>query len=133
MGKFENGHSKVGGRVLGTPNRRTRDVETILSEEGVDPIRMIAEIAQDLTNDPGLRLTALRELAQYVFPKRKALDQIALQAQQQKAASEMPTDELMGHALHASLEFEEESLRGLGRPCGRTDAKKSLIKKIEDL
>jgi hypothetical protein len=65
---------KTGGRVKGTPNRRTADVIERLERLGCDPIEGLALIAMDTTNPPELRGRMYAELAQYVAPKRRALD-----------------------------------------------------------
>ncbi len=65
---------KTGGRKVGTPNRRTVEVVAQLSALGCDPIEGMARIAMDCSNSPELRARMYAELAQYVAPKRKALD-----------------------------------------------------------
>lgn len=65
---------KTGGRVKGTPNRRTADVIERLDRLGCDPIEGMAVIAMDLANPPELRGRMYAELAQYVAAKRRALD-----------------------------------------------------------
>lgn len=65
---------KTGGRVAGTPNKRTEDVIARLGALGCDPIEGMARIAMDATSTPELRGRMYAELAQYVAPKRRALD-----------------------------------------------------------
>ena len=67
------GH-KTGGRVAGTPNRRPTDITEKLQALGCDPIEGMACLAMDPCNAPELRGRMLAELAQYVAPKRRALD-----------------------------------------------------------
>lgn len=51
------------------------DLIQTLEEEGADPIRVLAQMCTgDLTADPNLRFAAAKELAQYLHPKKKALD-----------------------------------------------------------
>ncbi|HMV57030.1 MAG TPA: hypothetical protein PKD38_07465 [Nitrospira sp.] len=51
------------------------DILEVLEEEGVDPIRVLAQVANgQISADPILRMQAAKELAQYVHPKKKALD-----------------------------------------------------------
>ena len=51
------------------------DILAVLEEEGVDPIRVLAQVANgQISADPILRMQAAKELAQYVHPKKKALD-----------------------------------------------------------
>lgn len=65
---------KTGGRVAGTPNRRTADLAQRLDALGVDPVLGLAEIAKDETAPADLRARVNIELMSYLFPKRKALD-----------------------------------------------------------
>ena len=51
------------------------DLFQTLEEEGVDPIRIMAQVANgELTPDPVMRFAAAKELAQYIHPKKKSLD-----------------------------------------------------------
>jgi hypothetical protein len=68
------GTPKTGGRMKGTPNRRTRDVFERLEALDCDPIEGMARIAMNPQNRPELRGRMFAELAQYVYPKRKALE-----------------------------------------------------------
>lgn len=65
---------KTGGRKAGTPNRRTVEVQQKLDALGCDPIEGMAQLAMDDTNPPELRARMFAELAQYVAPKRKAIE-----------------------------------------------------------
>ena len=65
---------KTGGRVAGTPNKRTQDVIERLTALNCDPIEGMARIAMDDANSPELRGRMYAELAQYVAPKRKAVE-----------------------------------------------------------
>lgn len=64
---------KTGGRTQGTPNRSTLEVADRLKELGCDPIAGMATIATDPSASLELRGRMYSELAQYVYPKRKAL------------------------------------------------------------
>jgi hypothetical protein len=68
---------KTGGRTKGTPNKRTQDVTERLAVLGCDPIEGMARIAMDEANTPELRGRMYAELAQYVAPKRRAIDHSA--------------------------------------------------------
>lgn len=63
---------KTGGRQPGTPNRRTQEAAEKLAALGLCPLEGMAALALDQANSPELRGRMLSELAQYVFPKRKA-------------------------------------------------------------
>lgn len=65
---------KTGGRKAGTPNKRTTMVTERLEALGCDPIEGMALLAMDPANSPDLRGRMFAELAQYVAPKRKAVE-----------------------------------------------------------
>jgi hypothetical protein len=66
--------TKTGGRTKGTPNKRTSLVETLLDRMEADPIGHMATLMLDESADRELRFRAAKELAQYVAPKRKAIE-----------------------------------------------------------
>lgn len=72
---------RTGGRKRGTPNRRTQEVQQKLDELGCDPIEGMARMALDPTNTPELRARLFSELAQYVAPKRKAIETATSESQ----------------------------------------------------
>jgi len=65
---------KTGGRLAGTPNRTTRDVQELLESLGCDPIEGMARIAMNPKVRLEVRARMFAELAQYVYPKRKAVE-----------------------------------------------------------
>lgn len=65
---------KTGGRVAGTPNKATADLRERLSTLGCDPIEGLARIAGNSRTPVAVRARCFAELAQYVYPKRKALE-----------------------------------------------------------
>lgn len=66
------GHARYGGRQKGTPNKVTRDLFAKLEEKSFDPWAEMIEIARDM-NHPD-RTTAIKEMLQYIYPKRKAVE-----------------------------------------------------------
>lgn len=68
---------KTGGRTKGTPNKKTQELIEMIETEGcMHPIVGLARIAQR-TYDEGdfqTSMGAFKELAQYVAPKRKAIE-----------------------------------------------------------
>jgi hypothetical protein len=70
------GH-KTGGRVAGTPNRKTQEVTELLESLGCSPIEGMARIAMNEAHPPELRGRMYAELAQYVAPKRKSVEMSA--------------------------------------------------------
>ncbi|MBA2490746.1 MAG: hypothetical protein H0V34_03215 [Gammaproteobacteria bacterium] len=63
-----------GGRQKGTRNKRTLAVIDRLDVMGCDPIAGMARIAMDETAELAIRAQMFKELAQYVAPKRKAIE-----------------------------------------------------------
>ncbi len=68
---------RIGGRQKGTPNKATADIAARLEALGCDPIAGMARLALDEANSPELRGKMFSELAQYVAPKRKAIEHSA--------------------------------------------------------
>jgi hypothetical protein len=66
---------KTGGRVKGTPNKGTVAVAERLEAIGCDPIEGMARIAMDIKTPIDIRAKLYSELAQYIAPKRKAIEQ----------------------------------------------------------
>ena len=65
---------KTGGRVKGSLNKATRDVHERLAALHCDPIEGMALIAVDPGASLDLRGRMYAELAQYVAPKRRAIE-----------------------------------------------------------
>ena len=71
---FDKGKPKTGGRQKGTPNKRTQEIIEKLEALGCDPVEGMAKLAADENNSAELRGRMYAELAQYVAPKRKAVE-----------------------------------------------------------
>jgi hypothetical protein len=67
---------KTGGRKKGALNKRTEDVIATMNNRDFDPIEMLIDIAVEAKaeGDKILTFQACKELAQYVAPKRKAME-----------------------------------------------------------
>jgi len=80
-----------GGRKAGTPNSKTLEAITILKQRNCDPLDILSQIALgnkikcgvsvedkvfevDLIPSLDQRKDAAKELCQYVYPKRKAVE-----------------------------------------------------------
>ncbi len=73
---FIKGHTKVAGsgRKKGQTCRLSADVRLKLQELGFDPIVGMVTIAQDPTTERAIVVRVASELAQYVYPKRRAVE-----------------------------------------------------------
>jgi hypothetical protein len=63
---------KTGGRVKGTPNRKTQTLMEQCEAKGIDPWAMLLEFTGPAPME--LRFAALKEICNYLYPKRKAVE-----------------------------------------------------------
>lgn len=71
-------------RAPGQPNSKTLQAITALTEKGCDPLGILADIAmgqvftkkngEDMEPTLEMRKDAAKELCQYIYPKRKAVE-----------------------------------------------------------
>jgi len=70
---FEEGHSKIGGRKKGTPNKVTLiKADDLLLELGVNPIQKLIEIAESDEATLDQRINCYEEIAKYTYPRLKS-------------------------------------------------------------
>ena len=69
---FEEGHSKIGGRKKGTPNKVTLiKADDLLLEMDVNPIQRLIEIAESNEASIDQRINCYKEIAKYTYPRLK--------------------------------------------------------------
>lgn len=68
------GHPKWGGRAKGTPNKRTQELMEICKSEDIDVFRAMIVIAK-AEGDSRIRFGMLTDIAKYLYPMRKAVDE----------------------------------------------------------
>lgn len=72
------GLPKSGGRKLGTPNKanssQTERIQELCTHYNIDPFEALLKLSTDSSIDVNLRISILKELAQYVYPKRKSIE-----------------------------------------------------------
>ena len=69
---FEQGHSKIGGRKKGTPNKVTLiKADDLLLELDVNPIQKLIEIAESDEVSIDQRINCYKEIAKYTYPRLK--------------------------------------------------------------
>jgi len=61
-------------RPKGSLNRKTQEVADILAKLNCEPLEGMAKIATNPKYSPELRGKMYAELAQYIYPKRKAIE-----------------------------------------------------------
>ena len=72
---FENGHEKLGGRLKGTPNKKTLiKADDLLLELDVNPIQRLIEIAESAESTIDQKINCYKEIAKYTYPKHKSQD-----------------------------------------------------------
>lgn len=60
------------GRKKGTPNRKTQDLEDLCAAKGINPFELLLEFTGPAPLE--IRFAALKEICQYLYPKRKAIE-----------------------------------------------------------
>jgi hypothetical protein len=70
---FESGHSKVGGRTKGVPNRNTIELRAMLRETLEFEIQNLPEYLNSIS-DPKMKIELLIKLMPFVFPKMQTID-----------------------------------------------------------
>lgn len=67
---------KTGGRQKGTPNKKTAELKQMLESipGWKDPLVFMGEIVSDDAADDDMRFQAAKELGNYLYPKRKAIE-----------------------------------------------------------
>ena len=69
---FDKGHSKIGGRKKGTPNKVTLiKADDLLLEMDVNPIQKLIEIAESDEASIDQRINCYKEIAKYTYPRLK--------------------------------------------------------------
>lgn len=95
---FVKGRSKTGGRRKGTSNRFNSDLAKICEDEGINPFKALIEMAKDPKLKGGIKLGALSELCEYMFPKRRRVEfdgqAFAGIVREVEELSKLPTEEL---------------------------------------
>lgn len=93
--------TRIGGRQKGTPNKDTQDLLEKCRKCGIDVFEAMLDIAM---NGPTLELRGamLKECAQYLYPKRRAVEmsgdvnlELAKKAEEYSALTKEQTIELM--------------------------------------
>jgi hypothetical protein len=70
---FQKGHTKTGGKVIGSKHKITRDVAKLLDELGCNPLEGLATIANDPAAPVAVRSKCFADLAKYVHPQLQSV------------------------------------------------------------
>lgn len=65
------GSPKTGGRVSGTPNKKTEELFEKCARLGCDPFEALLHLVSH--KEPYIQLGALKEVCKYLYPQRKAI------------------------------------------------------------
>ena len=67
---------KTGGRKAGTPNKKSTALKELIEEnyEGFDPILELIAISKKDKTPTDLKISILKDVAQYIYPRRKAIE-----------------------------------------------------------
>ena len=103
MAKFVKGHSKIGGKEKGTPNKTTRELKEIINEIVSGQVPNINPALNEiLTKDPDKYLNLLLRLMEFVVAKKK--DITSDDQPMQQAVNIHVTDPKIGEQLKKMLE-----------------------------
>lgn len=95
-----------GGRKKGTPNKLSQDITAKLKRLGCDPITRMAKLATT-TEDEAIEARMLTELAQYAYPKRKAVDPEGMMSEEQAREFIQATTDLVRTIIHRHVHDPE--------------------------
>jgi hypothetical protein len=72
---FEKGHTKIGGRQKGAPNKKTLiRADELLLQLDVNPIQKLIELAESDEATIDHKINCYKEIAKYTYPKFKSQD-----------------------------------------------------------
>lgn len=113
---FDKGKSKTGGRLRGTPNRRTQNLVELLNELNYSPVAdlieysIMAKANVSASDDPLIKsswvkigVSCAAGLLPYVYPKRKPVETDLNQDQLEHTS----TEELISLARQTIQELEQ--------------------------
>lgn len=89
-GKPRGAKPEGSGRKIGTPNKGVSELMAKCEAMGVDPWEKLIEFLV-FPGEPQIRLQALKEICQYLYPKRKSLEH---SGELNNTYLELPLDEL---------------------------------------
>lgn len=95
------------GRKAGTPNKATQDLMAKCEAMGLDVFEAMIELAQ--SGPLEVRIIMLKELAGYLYPKRKALE-VSMPSEIDRAAEEF--QQLPPEKQAEMLEAQAKKIRG---------------------
>jgi len=80
---FEKGHTKIGGRQKGVPNKKTLiRADDLLLQLDINPIQKLIELAESDEATIDHKINCYKEIAKYTYPKFKSQD-IRIEQQQE--------------------------------------------------
>ena len=81
---FEKGHTKIGGRQKGVPNKKTLiRADDLLLQLDINPIQKLIELAESDEATIDHKINCYKEIAKYTYPKYKSQN-IRIEHQQDK-------------------------------------------------
>lgn len=98
------------GRKPGSMNKKTKTVEEVLNKLGFDPFDALCEMAK--TTHGALKFQVVKEICQYVYPKKKALEITNVDpslAEKAAQLSQMDDKELLNYIESETAKIKEEA------------------------
>jgi len=107
---FKKGQSgNPAGKKPGTKSYKTLAIEEKLESLGCDPIKAMVELAEDKNTETSIRAKLYCELANYIYPKRKATELSGSIGRNN--AEEMTVDEFANLSEEEKIARNERDLR----------------------
>jgi len=86
---FKKGHTKIGGRQKGVPNKKALiKADDLLLELDINPIQKLIDIAESDEATIDHKINCYKEIAKYTYPKHKSQD-IRIEEQKLPASIEV--------------------------------------------
>jgi len=97
---------KTGGRRKGTPNKKTSELARTIRKhyKGFNPLLELIKVYYREDTDLHTKVFILKELAPYLYPKRKAID-TRVEAELNRIASNHPPKDLFERVDQAAAVF----------------------------
>jgi hypothetical protein len=81
VSKFESGHKKAGGRVAGTPNKRSTLFDEVNEKHpNFNPLIALIDLAQK-TKSESIKVICFKELVKYYVPQLKSIQSEIIETQ----------------------------------------------------
>jgi hypothetical protein len=104
---FQPGHSKVGGRKKGTPNKATQELEAICEKHGLNVFEAMVVLASN-EDDPDKKFERLKDIAPYLYAKRSSNETVLIDETEEQF-EKLPPNKKAEFLEQAAKKYREEA------------------------